>query len=177
VPEVVRAEPVAELGASNRMLHPSARDHFKQINDSHGHGRGDEVLAALGTTVQATLRASDFVGRYGGEEFVILLPNTPREEGLTVAEKIRAAVATINVPGVTLPITASLGLAVMPDDAGESTSLIREADRALYAAKAKGRNRVETRPDPRRVTRPRTTSTRSTRVRQPGAAVAGQYES
>jgi diguanylate cyclase (GGDEF)-like protein len=94
--------------------------------------------------VQATLRASDFVGRYGGEEFVILLPNTPREEGRTVAEKIRAAVATLHVPGVTLPITASLGLAVMPDDAGESTSLIREADRALYAAKAKGRNRVET---------------------------------
>jgi diguanylate cyclase (GGDEF)-like protein len=118
-------------------------DHFKQINDSYGHGRGDDVLAALGTTVQATLRASDFVGRYGGEEFVILLPNTPRDEGLIVAEKIRAAVETITIPGLTLAITASLGLAVLPDDAGESASLLREADRALYAAKANGRNRVE----------------------------------
>jgi diguanylate cyclase (GGDEF)-like protein len=118
-------------------------DHFKQINDSHGHALGDDVLAALGTILQATVRTSDFVGRYGGEEFVILLPDTGREEGEAVAEKIRAAVATITVSGVTRPITASIGLAILPDDAGDSITLLRNADRALYTAKANGRNRVE----------------------------------
>lgn len=118
-------------------------DHFKQINDSHGHALGDDVLAALGTTVRAALRASDFVGRYGGEEFVILLPDTGREEGAIVAEKIRHAVATITVSRVTRPITASIGLATFPDDAGDSVALLRSADRALYVAKSNGRNRVE----------------------------------
>ena len=92
--------------------------------------------------MEATLRASDFVGRYGGEEFVILLPDTGREEGAAVAEKIRAAVEATVVPDVALPITASLGLAVLPDDAGDSAMLLRHADRLLYAAKANGRNRV-----------------------------------
>jgi diguanylate cyclase len=117
-------------------------DHFKQINDTHGHGRGDDVLSAVGATLGASLRDSDFVGRYGGEEFVILLPATGREEALVAAETIRAAVETITVPGVARPITASIGVAVMPDDAGESVALLRHADRRLYAAKAKGRNRV-----------------------------------
>jgi diguanylate cyclase (GGDEF)-like protein len=119
-------------------------DHFKQINDTYGHALGDDVLAALGTTVRAALRESDFVGRYGGEEFVILLPDTAHEEAEVVAEKIRAAVATITVPGVTRPITASIGLALLADDAPDSATLLRNADRALYAAKSNGRNRVET---------------------------------
>jgi diguanylate cyclase (GGDEF)-like protein len=119
-------------------------DHFKQINDSYGHALGDDVLAALGTTMQATLRASDFVGRYGGEEFVILLPDTGQQEAELVAEKIRAAVATITVSGVTRAITASIGLAVLPNDATDSVTLLRNADRALYTAKSNGRNRVET---------------------------------
>lgn len=118
-------------------------DHFKQINDSYGHALGDDVLAALGTTIQATLRTSDFVGRYGGEEFVILLPDTGQEEADLVAEKVRAAVATITVSGVTRPITASIGLAILPDDANDSVTLLRNADRALYTAKSNGRNRVE----------------------------------
>jgi diguanylate cyclase (GGDEF)-like protein len=119
-------------------------DHFKQINDSYGHALGDDVLAALGTTMQATVRASDFVGRYGGEEFVILLPDTEQQEAELVAEKIRAAVAAITVSGVTRPITASIGLAVFPADATDSVTLLRNADRALYTAKSNGRNRVET---------------------------------
>jgi diguanylate cyclase (GGDEF)-like protein len=118
-------------------------DHFKQINDKHGHGRGDDVLAAVGAVLDATLRASDFAGRYGGEEFVILLPQTDRHEGVVVAEKLRAAIEAIVVPEVTRPITASLGLAVLPDDAGDSATLLRHADRLLYTAKANGRNRVE----------------------------------
>ena len=118
-------------------------DHFKQINDEHGHALGDDVLAALGTTIQAPLRASDFVGRYGGEEFVILLPDTGRQEAEVVAEKIRVAVASISVSGVPRPITASIGVAVLPDDAADSVTLLRNADRALYAAKSNGRNRIE----------------------------------
>ena len=86
-------------------------DHFKQINDGYGHALGDEVLAAFGSTIQTALRTSDFVGRYGGEEFVILLPDTGPEEAEMVAEKIRATVAAITVPGVTRSITASIGLA------------------------------------------------------------------
>jgi diguanylate cyclase (GGDEF)-like protein len=118
-------------------------DHFKQINDKHGHAVGDDVLAALGSALQASVRASDFVGRYGGEEFVLLLPDTGREEAEIVAEKVRAAVAAINVSGVTQAITASIGLAVLPDDATDSVALLRNADRALYSAKSNGRNRVE----------------------------------
>jgi diguanylate cyclase (GGDEF)-like protein len=117
-------------------------DHFKQINDRYGHGRGDDVLAAVGSVLQATLRASDFVGRYGGEEFLILLPDTGRDEARVVAEKIRAAISTI-VIAIEQPITASLGCAVFPEDAGDPETLFRAADRALYAAKANGRNRVE----------------------------------
>ena len=118
-------------------------DHFKQVNDVYGHEKGDEVLAAVGTVLRDTLRESDFVGRYGGEEFLILLPDTDRAGATMVAETIRAAVESIKVSGVERTITASLGIAVTPDDAGEPTMLIRNADQALFAAKAGGRNRVE----------------------------------
>ena len=118
-------------------------DHFKEINDTHGHAVGDDVLAAFGSTVQAALRASDFVGRYGGEEFVVLLPDTATDEARHVAEKLRVAVAGISVNGVARPITASIGVATLPDHAGDSVTLLRAADRALYTAKSNGRNRVE----------------------------------
>jgi diguanylate cyclase (GGDEF)-like protein len=117
-------------------------DHFKQINDTYGHGRGDEVLAAVGAALQASVRESDFVGRYGGEEFVILLPGTGRDDAAAVGEKIRAAVELIAVPGVSRLITVSAGIAIVPDDAGDSLALLRHADRRLYAAKANGRNQV-----------------------------------
>jgi len=119
-------------------------DHFKVINDTYGHGKGDEVLAAVGAISADTLRASDFVGRLGGEEFAAALPATDRAGGLRAAEKLRAAIATIKVPGVNRPITASFGVAMLPADAGEPELLLREADRALYSAKNAGRNRVET---------------------------------
>jgi diguanylate cyclase (GGDEF)-like protein len=118
-------------------------DHFKQINDTFGHGRGDDVLAAVGSVLQSTVRDSDFVGRYGGEEFLVLLPATETEQGAVVAEKIRAAIAEIKVAGVERPITASCGVATVPRHAGDAEQLIRSADRALYTAKGKGRNRVE----------------------------------
>jgi len=129
-------------------------DHFKQINDTYGHGVGDDALAAFGTTVRAVLRASDFVGRHGGEEFVVLLPETERAQALTVAEKVRSAVATITIPDVDRPITVSIGVAVFPDDATEAATLLRQADRALYLAKANGRNRIENDPTGRGRRRP-----------------------
>ena len=118
-------------------------DHFKQINDRFGHGAGDDVLAAVGETLNSALRASDFAGRYGGEEFLILLPDTDSEGAIDAAEKVRAAIAMIDVPQVDREITASLGVAVFPTDALDADTLVRMADRALYAAKGAGRNRVE----------------------------------
>jgi diguanylate cyclase (GGDEF)-like protein len=118
-------------------------DHFKQINDRFGHARGDDVLATVGAVLDATARESDFVGRLGGEEFLLLLPNTGGSDNLVVAEKIRHVVSEVTVPGVDRLITASLGVAVYPDDATDPETLLRHADRALYTAKANGRNRVE----------------------------------
>jgi diguanylate cyclase (GGDEF)-like protein len=119
-------------------------DHFKQINDSYGHGRGDDVLAAVGAVLSETVRTSDFVGRNGGEEFIVLLPDTDTDAALAVAEKIRAAIADLSVFGVDRAITASLGIATIPRHAGDGDQLVRSADRALYLAKTNGRNRVET---------------------------------
>ena len=119
-------------------------DHFKQINDLFGHDRGDDVLAAVGSTITQTLRDSDVAGRYGGEEFLLLLPDTNREGALESAERLRAAIGALRVPGENRNVTASLGVAVLPDDAGDGAQLQRRADRALYAAKKSGRNRVET---------------------------------
>jgi diguanylate cyclase (GGDEF)-like protein len=118
-------------------------DHFKQINDTFGHPKGDEVLAAVGATLLSVMRESDFVGRYGGEEFVMLLPAADLETGLQVAERVRAAIADIQIFEENRSITASFGVAVFPDHASDAARLIRSADRALYQAKAKGRNRVE----------------------------------
>ncbi len=117
-------------------------DHFKQVNDIHGHDRGDSALAAIGQVLAAGVRASDFASRYGGEEFLLLLPDTDRGGAVEVAEKLRHAIEQTEVQDVG-SITASFGIATLPDDAGEPDQLIRKADRALYAAKARGRNRVE----------------------------------
>jgi diguanylate cyclase (GGDEF)-like protein len=124
-------------------------DHFKQINDSYGHASGDAVLGAAGTALMNAVRASDFVGRNGGEEFIVLLPDTPTDSSVVVAERIRKAMAAIRVPGVDREITASIGIATIPEHAGDSDELIRSADQALYAAKANGRNRIEV-AEPRR---------------------------
>ncbi len=117
-------------------------DHFKKINDVYGHARGDEVLAAAGVALRKVLRASDFAGRYGGEEFLLLLPATDKRAALLVAENVRSSIAAITVPEVDR-ITASVGVAVLPDDAADAVTLFRSADRALYSAKSNGRDRVE----------------------------------
>jgi diguanylate cyclase (GGDEF)-like protein len=117
-------------------------DRFKQLNDQHGHDQGDKALTTIGQVLTSSLRASDFAARYGGEEFLLVLPDTDRTGALEVAEKVRQAIERVEMPRVGA-ITGSFGVACLPDDAVEPDQLIRKADRALYAAKARGRNRVE----------------------------------
>jgi diguanylate cyclase (GGDEF)-like protein len=97
----------------------------------------------VAAVLRSSLRESDFVGRYGGEEFLLLLPDTGRDQAVVVAERVREAVASLGLSEIAQPVTASLGIAAIPDDAGDADTLIRAPDRALYAAKANGRNRIE----------------------------------
>jgi diguanylate cyclase (GGDEF)-like protein len=119
-------------------------DHFKSINDRYGHQTGDDVLAAVGQVLKRVPRASDFAGRWGGEEFLVLLPDTDAEGGFVLAEKLRVAIAGLAVPGLPVPVTASLGVATLPEHAATGQQLVRAADQALYAAKDAGRDQVHT---------------------------------
>lgn len=120
-------------------------DHFKRFNDSHGHDAGDAVLRAVAREIESSLRESDLVCRYGGEEIVVLLPDSDTEASLRIAEKIRNAIRTRDVSGIAAGaqgVTASIGVAAFPDHATSGDALIRIADNALYAAKRTGRDRV-----------------------------------
>ncbi len=118
-------------------------DHFKQVNDRLGHPVGDQVLASVGAVLRSVLRARDFAGRNGGEEFAILLPDTGVPAALEIAERVRAAVAEISLAGADASVTASIGVAGFPDHATSLDRLEWLADAALYLAKRQGRNRVE----------------------------------
>jgi diguanylate cyclase (GGDEF)-like protein len=136
------------VAQASRMVWPLSAvlldlDHFKEVNDTFGHARGDEVLAAVGVALATIVRESDFVGRYGGEEFVMVLPDTGREAAVGVCERVRTAIADIRLLEGDRNVSASFGVAVFPEDAPDAARLIRNADRALYRAKANGRNRVE----------------------------------
>ncbi|MBN93669.1 MAG: hypothetical protein CL928_06275 [Deltaproteobacteria bacterium] len=119
-------------------------DHFKSINDTHGHLCGDAVLAAVGQRIRDILRNSDTKCRYGGEEFMVLLPDTPRPGALHVAESLRAQLAEVDVTwnGEKVPVTASVGLAMAMEKEVDPMPLIGRADAALYRAKHGGRNQV-----------------------------------
>ena len=118
-------------------------DHFKALNDGYGHPAGDTVLAGFGAIVGGCLRAIDTVGRWGGEEFVVVLPQRNRAAGTAVANQVRAAVAAWPFPiGGGTQLTCSIGIAAYPQDAEERDGLIAAADRAMYAAKHLGRNQV-----------------------------------
>jgi two-component system, cell cycle response regulator len=117
-------------------------DHFKLINDSHGHQTGDAVLKGVASLLRRGTRLTDLAGRVGGEEFCILLPETALFEAIQFGEKIRALIASEPVEG--LPVTVSVGVASMPHSAFTSTDeIVYAADQALYRAKQRGRNRVE----------------------------------
>ncbi len=119
-------------------------DRFKLVNDRYGHDRGDEVLARVSLVIRESARDSDFKARFGGEEFVVLLPDTDRDGAVVVAEKLREEVGAIAHPGVERSVTVSIGVATFPADGDSPETLLHSADLALYAAKHAGRNCVRT---------------------------------
>ncbi|HKR19630.1 MAG TPA: PleD family two-component system response regulator [Stellaceae bacterium] len=124
-------------------------DFFKRVNDTHGHAAGDAVLREVAARVARNVRAFDLVSRYGGEEFVVVLPETPLPVAVVVAERLRAVVAEKPVAvgdGTEINVSISVGVAVTRDATETTASLMRRADEALYAAKAHGRNCVMTYP-------------------------------
>ena len=120
-------------------------DHFKEVNDTYGHSTGDQVLCEVARRCKRCVREIDFVGRYGGEEIIILLPETAMNAGLHVAERLRTAIANRPIlveESMELSITASLGVANRDENTTTLETLIARADQAMYIAKHKGRNRV-----------------------------------
>jgi diguanylate cyclase (GGDEF)-like protein len=139
----------AELNRANRQNAPLSLamvdlDHFKLVNDTHGHQAGDVVLREAALRMRQVLRPYDLIGRYGGEEFLIVFPGCELPAAAAVAERVRAMIAhePVDTGPVQVPVTASLGVADTRIYK-ESESLIRAADTALYAAKRAGRNQVK----------------------------------
>lgn len=119
-------------------------DHFKDINDRHGHDLGDAAIRALAATCSHAMRGSDYLGRIGGEEFVCVMPETDAAEALACAERMRALVEALRVPAAGGPVcfTVSLGVCVLGPTHANWEALLRDADQAMYRAKSGGRNRV-----------------------------------
>lgn len=116
-------------------------DQFKSVNDSYGHTAGDKVLKAVGVFLQKSVRDVDSVGRYGGEEFIMFLPETVKEAAFVLADRLRKGILKIEI-GNLPPVTISLGIATFPDDGKNIDDLLQRADAALYTAKENGRNQV-----------------------------------
>jgi diguanylate cyclase (GGDEF)-like protein/PAS domain S-box-containing protein len=138
-----------ELIVAKRANHPVSVimadiDHFKNVNDHHGHLAGDEVLRVFGDLMKRHARASDVCCRYGGEEFLLILPRMRQEIAVERAEQLRGALADIQILYGETPIavTASFGVATFPGDGETTDTLLSAADKAMYAAKTEGRNRV-----------------------------------
>jgi diguanylate cyclase (GGDEF)-like protein len=123
-------------------------DNFKRVNDVYGHSVGDAVLCEVGNRVQATLRVGDSVGRYGGEEFVVLLPETDLALACEIAERLLLVIATrllvVDQVDGGLGVTLSIGVATFPTDGQTADEMLEQADQAMYRAKQSGRNRVRT---------------------------------
>ena len=138
----------AEVARAQRTGSPLALllvdvDHFKRVNDSHGHLIGDEVLRALATELRQQVRESDVVGRFGGEEFTVLLPRTD-EPARRIAERLRASAASLSVAAADarINVTVSIGVAVLGQHGNDLFELLAAADVALYRAKDAGRDQV-----------------------------------
>ena len=124
-------------------------DHFKAVNDTYGHLVGDKALRAVTDALQSQLRAYDLAGRFGGEEFAILLPHAREVDALHVAERLRAHIAMMSIPvgdepgsEPALRLTISVGVASLDGSSRELTDMLAAADAALYCAKETGRNRT-----------------------------------
>ncbi|MBI2191279.1 MAG: diguanylate cyclase [Planctomycetes bacterium] len=135
---------VAELNRSKRYLKSFVLvvfdlDNFKKVNDAQGHAVGDQVLRSMAEVMRKAIRDSDTAARWGGEEFVLLMPETPKPGGAAVADRIRKRLETDLVH---IPVTVSGGLALFPADGQDEDSLFLFADRALYRAKSEGKNRI-----------------------------------
>jgi diguanylate cyclase (GGDEF)-like protein len=145
---MVRQHLTAEISRAKRAGKPVAvvladLDHFKQVNDTFGHQAGDAVLREATARLRLALRIYDSIGRYGGEEFLIVLPDCDTDAAVIVAERARACVATpMRINDVDMPLSVSLGVASTRTSPEDADDLIRAADEALYRAKAGGRNRV-----------------------------------
>ncbi len=139
-----------EIARAKRMNFPVSIffldiDHFKRLNDLYGHQVGDRILKGIGEILQKGLRAGDFACRYGGEEFLMVLPGMPKGKAKVTAERILLQIKNLSLPHLegAAKVTVSIGIAVYPQDATLIDELIFAADQALYFAKLKGRNRVE----------------------------------
>ncbi len=119
-------------------------DNLKAINDKYGHEAGDRLIRAMATTIQTCLRESDTLARYGGDEFIALLPETGQDKAMEAGERIRKAVdnTAFDMDGQQIRSTVSIGIASFPQQADNSMELLRKTDQALYASKHAGRNRV-----------------------------------
>jgi diguanylate cyclase (GGDEF)-like protein len=148
------SEATAQIAAAVRTRSPLSValmdiDHFKAVNDTHGHLVGDMALRAVSTVLSEQLRSYDLAGRFGGEEFVVLLPHTREADALTIAERLRANIAATSIPirdsarpGACIRLTVSIGVAALDAAGAELTDLLAAADAALYHAKQNGRNKT-----------------------------------
>jgi diguanylate cyclase (GGDEF)-like protein len=148
------SEAVAEISRALRTRTPLSValldiDHFKAVNDTYGHLAGDVVLRALGAALGEQVRDYDVAGRFGGEEFVVLLPQADQSAALRIAERLRTHIGAMSVPiggdsgsGTCVRLTVSVGVATLPATGGELTELLAAADSALYVAKQTGRNKT-----------------------------------
>jgi len=147
-------EAAAEISRAIRTRTPLALalidiDHFKAVNDTYGHLAGDMVLGALGAALREQVREYDVAGRFGGEEFVVLLPQADESAALRIAERLRTHIGAMSIPiggssgsGTCVRLTVSVGVATLPATGGELTELLAAADSALYVAKQAGRNKT-----------------------------------
>jgi diguanylate cyclase (GGDEF)-like protein len=147
-------EATAEIARAIRTRSPLALalvdiDHFKAVNDTHGHLVGDKALRAVTDALRGQLRAYDLAGRFGGEEFAILLPHTTQVNALIIAERLRTRIAAMPIPirnddpsGPSVRLTVSIGVTVLDNASRELTDLLADADTALYYAKENGRNKT-----------------------------------
>jgi diguanylate cyclase (GGDEF)-like protein len=150
------SEAIAEISRAGRTRSPLSValidiDHFKAVNDTYGHLVGDKALRALSDALREQLRGYDLIGRFGGEEFVVLLPQTGEADALMIAERLRLDIAAMSIPvdveedtrsGHRIRLTVSIGVAALGDAGTELADLLTAADAALYHAKQTGRNRI-----------------------------------